>query len=78
MNVQGVINHIVLATQLNLGIEYVLISVELAALMEKLQQGEHQMVVQIRSYPIRQIVARHHSHTFSTAYSHKTITSQTI
>jgi hypothetical protein len=58
VDVHGVVHHVGFGEQLNLGLEDVVIAVQLLVL-QKLQQREHQVPVQERRHPRRQVVVRH-------------------
>lgn len=58
MDVHGVVDHVGLVEELDFGLEDLLVGVELA-LLEKLQQGEDQVAVEVRRDARRQVVVRH-------------------
>lgn len=58
MDVHGVVDHIGLAEELDLGLEDLVLGVELA-LLEELKQGEDKVAVKVRSDPGGEVVVRH-------------------
>ena len=58
MDVHGVVDHVGVVEELDLGLQDVVVVVQLA-LLEELEQREHQVPVQIRSDPRGEVVGRH-------------------
>lgn len=58
VNIHGVIDHVSVVEELDLGLEYVFIRVH-PSLLQELQQGEDEVPVKVRSRERCQIVCRH-------------------
>lgn len=58
MDVHGVVDHVGLAQELDLRLEDLLVGVELP-LLEELQDGEHQVPVEVRRDARREVVRSH-------------------
>ena len=59
VNIHGVINHISVVEKLNLRLQNIFLRIQ-PSLLQELEQWEHQMPVQIRRYPRRQVILRRH------------------
>lgn len=60
VDVHGVINHVGISQQIDLPLEDLIVIVD-GALLEKLQEWENQMTIEVGSDPGSQVVARHSS-----------------
>lgn len=58
MDVHGVVDHVGLAEELDLGLEDLVVVVELP-LLEELEEGEDEVAVEVRRDARREVVVRH-------------------